>query len=203
MNRFLLIALVAISLSACSFERDGGEGFLVRLPAVTETPTVAAKSAPTLEVILPDAPAQLDSRRVGLRRPDGAFDYYAGMRWADFLPLVVQSALVRDLSHDGLVAASDDTTPGPWLYQLDSSIEYWSVRHPPEGPVASLKLTWHLSKARVPIASGEAEGLQSLDAESPRGIAAAFAGAYAQAEQQLAQEIMAKIALPSQLKRRK
>lgn len=118
-----LVTLLLVAACNFSLERQGGEDFLMQFHPLAAAPREKpARGA--LTVYLPTADASLDSRRIGLVRADGAFDYYAGARWPDFLPVLMRDTLAQTLSHQRLTEQTltdDDPSPGP--YRLRVSIE--------------------------------------------------------------------------------
>jgi cholesterol transport system auxiliary component len=54
-----------------------------------------------LAVAPPRASASLDTDRIAVVQPDSRFDYFAGVRWAEPAPQMLQRLLVRALAADG------------------------------------------------------------------------------------------------------
>lgn len=59
-----------------------------------------------LGVTRPRAASSLDTERVAVARPGGGFDYFAGVRWADTAPQMLQQLLVQAFTADGRFAAT-------------------------------------------------------------------------------------------------
>jgi cholesterol transport system auxiliary component len=86
------------------------------LTSANEAPDVYRLEAPTLAaggdelplalvVSRPRAVSSLDTDRIAVVRPGGSFDYFAGMRWADPAPQMLQGLLVQAIDADGRFAA--------------------------------------------------------------------------------------------------
>jgi cholesterol transport system auxiliary component len=58
-----------------------------------------------LAVARPRAAAALDSDRIAVVQPDSRFDYFAGVRWTEPAPQMLQQLLVGALTADGRFAA--------------------------------------------------------------------------------------------------
>ena len=54
-----------------------------------------------LAVARPRAATALDTNRIAVVQPDSRFDYFAGLRWSEAAPQMVQQQLVRALTADG------------------------------------------------------------------------------------------------------
>ncbi len=54
-----------------------------------------------LAVARPRATTALDTNRIAVVQPDSRFDYFAGLRWSEAAPQMVQQQLVRALTADG------------------------------------------------------------------------------------------------------
>lgn len=148
---FLALSVLPL-LVGCNFslDRQGGEAFLMDLPPVVAAPREHPLKG-SLTVLLPSADGVLDTRRVALRRPDGAVDYYQGARWADFLPLLVRDSTAQTLASRQLVQlvqTDDHSAPGP--YRLQLAIEAFQAEYMQLGrpPVVRLHILAHLSDTR-------------------------------------------------------
>ena len=71
-----------------------------------ETPADGGGPLPlALAVARPNASPALDSVRIAVVHPDNRFDYFAGVRWSEPVPEMLQQQLVRALAADGRFAA--------------------------------------------------------------------------------------------------
>lgn len=84
---------------------DGGQ----RLPLV-------------LGVAPPRAAASLDTARIAVVEPDSRFDYFAGVRWSDTAPEMLQQLVVRAIAADGrfaTVVATPSRVPADLLLDVE------------------------------------------------------------------------------------
>jgi cholesterol transport system auxiliary component len=104
MTRWLASVLVAV------FACTGCMGSLLDSDAAApETYRLAGGTVPdrgerlplALSVARPRAAAALDSERIAVVRPDSRFDHFAGMRWSEPAPQMLQQLVVRALAADG------------------------------------------------------------------------------------------------------
>src|SRR4051812_45605120 len=108
-------ALLAGAVVACTFApRDTGSAFMFALEPVEVTPAQdKALAEKVLVVAQPTATAELDTYRIALKKGGQRWDYYAGARWSDFLPAVVQDDLTKTLAQAQLF--KNVTTDGSGL----------------------------------------------------------------------------------------
>jgi cholesterol transport system auxiliary component len=74
-----------------------------------DAPSLPAGGDPlplALAIARPRSASSLDTERVAVARPGGGFDYFAGMRWADAAPQMLQSLLVQAFTADGRFATT-------------------------------------------------------------------------------------------------
>lgn len=103
---------IAAALTGCSLTspRDVGNGHRVFLEPLAGKMACKGRMG-SLVVAYPKVPDTLDTSRIALLDQTGRWDYFVGMRWADFLPGNVQSALIESLSASGKISSvsADDT----------------------------------------------------------------------------------------------
>lgn len=96
------ILLTLFSASCAITPRNTGSAFMFALPSASIQKQPLQKQAvqndKTLTVILPQAPAELDTYRIAIRHDSRRWDYYGGARWSDFLPVVVRDNLTMTLA---------------------------------------------------------------------------------------------------------
>lgn len=191
--RFLAVTALLLLGACLSLERQGGEGFLMDLPSVPAAPRENPARG-MFTVYLPTAEATLDTRRVAIIRPDGASDYYAGARWADFLPLVVRDSLVQSLSHRRLVqtvVTDEQRTAGP--YRLHVGIEDFQAHYERLGdaPVIRIHLRATLEDARRPAQAKQYDVMarQKAVSDTLPAIQAAFRSAFETAQRDLMSQL--------------
>ncbi len=134
---WVAMTMLVVFLSACSFSRDGGFGHQFTLEPARIPSTAYRKTSHSLKVKLPSAAPELDTDRVALIQPDGRQDYIANAKWADFLPALVQSALVRSFASSGRYGnVVADDTPTQTRYVVDGIIEDFAIEMPRGGTPA-------------------------------------------------------------------
>jgi cholesterol transport system auxiliary component len=75
-----------------------------------------------LGVARPRSASSLDTERIAVVRAGSGFDYFAGMRWADAAPQMLQTLLVRAFTADGRFAtavASPSRVPTDLLLDVE------------------------------------------------------------------------------------
>lgn len=108
MKRLLpVVAVIALSAGCAGSVLTSGneppETYRLEGPALA----AAGETLPlALGVARPRAASSLDTDRVAVVRAGGGFDYFAGMRWADAAPQMLQSLLVRAFTADGRFATT-------------------------------------------------------------------------------------------------
>lgn len=185
-----LLALGSLIAVSCTLApRDTGRAFIFALDAAPPAPTHIAMSPDTLVVALPTAAPELDTARIALVKTDGHWDYYAGAKWPDFLPLVVQSSLTESLTGSGLyktVAADQTGTRADQT--LTSSIRNFQTvyRAGAAAPVARITLSFRLTRAgdSEPLAAFDVNAQAPAAQDSLSSVQTAFASAFRNAQQQ-------------------
>lgn len=184
----LLVALT--TLAACSLTpRDTGEAYMFSL-SPARVPSEKKADVP-LVVALPSAATELDTARVALLRDQKVWDYYAGAKWAGFLPVMVQDNLVRTLDAAGMfqkVGADDSGLGGK--YALRTEIRAFHADYTPRrsAPVIRLWLAASLVNRLEDkvIETFEIREQKSAGSDSLPAVQTAFQGAFAAAQTALA-----------------
>jgi cholesterol transport system auxiliary component len=102
-----------------------------------DAPSLPAGGDPlplALAIARPRSASSLDTERVAVARPGGGFDYFAGMRWADAAPQMLQSLLVQMFTADGRFAttvAAPSRVPTDLL--LDVELRRFEAVYPESG----------------------------------------------------------------------
>lgn len=146
-SRIFVVWLLLI-ISACSFERDGGYARQFGLEAAYTPEATYRKTQNTLKVKYPVMAPELDTDRIALRQPDGRRDYFANAKWADFLPGLIQSAVVQSFAQSGryrsVIADDSATATG---YALDTRVEAFQIElasgSVPASAYIRLRMTLH------------------------------------------------------------
>lgn len=205
--KVVLIALATLALAACSFQRETGDDWIMTLPGSdnsqhANTVEAAPKAnAATLKVSLPDAPSWLESQRVAVRRPDGAFDYYIGARWADMLTLQLQGALVSSLSAGPFAQVVADDVAAPTLYRLNVQIVDFEITHDAGQKTAIVKVNYALQRELKDIAGGTASGQATMAGETRAEIQQGFADAYRMMADDLRQQLAQRVEKSGKIKK--
>jgi cholesterol transport system auxiliary component len=194
MRKFLLVYGVLLTglIAACSFEpRDTGSGFMFALePVEAAAPPAADKTLvdKVLVIAQPTAIAELDTYRIALKKGAQRWDYYAGARWSDFLPAVVQDDLTKTLEQSGLfknVTADESGLTGDRILKVE--IKKFQAEYA-EGaaPVIRIRLAVNLISRleRARLASFTISAEKAASGNTLSSIQAAFAAAFSDAERQ-------------------
>lgn len=75
-----------------------------------------------LGVARPRAAVSLDTERIAVVQPDSRFDHFAGMRWSEPAPQMLQALIVRVLQSDGryeVVVAAPSRVPADLLLDVE------------------------------------------------------------------------------------
>ncbi len=134
-NRIALFVALLLYLPACSLTtpRDIGNDHRITLEALQATST-AKRRGGTLIVAYPSVPEALDTYRMALKNPSGTMDYYAGMRWADFLPAIMQQSLISTLERTGAYSrVISDGEASTGMYILRPQVEVFEAHYVREG----------------------------------------------------------------------
>ena len=131
-----LLAAVAMCAgcvgSALESKRAEPEVFRLTMP---ETADAGAALPRAIAVGRPRAPVSLDTERIAVAGPATRFDYYAGVRWAEPAPLMLQHLLVQALAADGrfaTVVAVPSRVPSD--YQLEIELRRFEAESDGQGP---------------------------------------------------------------------
>lgn len=112
MLKHLPIAFLCLFLASCNGlfpeARSPDRRFVLNAPAIEK----ATPGTSTMEIALPQVNAGLGSQRIALLKNTHEVDYFAGARWADNLPEMVQGLLVEAFEHQGVIKAVGNDTVG-------------------------------------------------------------------------------------------
>lgn len=98
----LVLALQGCAGSLLESKADAPETY--RLAGET-LPDRGGRLPLAIGVARPGAAPALDTDRVAVVQPDSRFDYFAGVRWSEPAPQMLQQQLIRALADDGRFAA--------------------------------------------------------------------------------------------------
>lgn len=193
------------SLLALSLALAGCAGSLLESSAAApETYRLAGESLPdrggrlplAISVARPGAAPALDTDRVAVVQSDSRFDYFAGVRWSEPAPQMVQQQLVRALAADGrfeAVVAAPSRVPADLL--LDVELRRFEAVYAADGsgPVVWVEMQVSLvdpRKARR-LASFVSAASSPADANRRAPVVAAFDRALAEAVRSAVDQVRA------------
>jgi cholesterol transport system auxiliary component len=99
-----------------------------------------------LAVSRPRAAPALDTERIAVVRSDSRFDYYAGVRWSEPAPQMLQQLLVRGLAADGrfeVVVAAPSRVPADLL--LDVELRRFEAVYAQDGAAPEVRVEMQVS----------------------------------------------------------
>ncbi len=160
--------------SALESSRDHPEVFRLTAPPL---PDAGGALPSVLAVGRPRAPLALDTERIAVAGPQTRFDYYAGVRWAEPAPLMLQSLLVQALAADGrfaTVVAVPSRVPSE--YALEIELRRFEAANDGSGaPVVHVGMQVTLLDGKgARLASFPAEASVTAAADRREAVMAAF-----------------------------
>jgi cholesterol transport system auxiliary component len=183
-----LIFCIFLFLAGCSLppRNTGTADMFALLPVMGAAP---AKPAPgRLGVAFPVTSPELDTARIALRRADGDWDYYAGARWADFLPVMVQDNIVKSIENTRIFASvTPDAGPSSdRVLKIEIRDFEADYRRAAAVPLVRVRLAFTLLDHRrtQALAHFEAESTARAARDSLPAAQAAFQKAFSEAEKQ-------------------
>jgi cholesterol transport system auxiliary component len=145
--------------------------------AAPQGPTAASPTS--LGVTRPRAATSLDTERIAVVQPGSRFDYYAGVRWSEAAPEMLQQRLVQALSADGgfaTVVAVPSRVPPDLI--LDVELRRFEATYASAGaaPRVRVELQATLVDARRlgRVASFQASSEAAAALDTRRSVIAAF-----------------------------
>jgi len=183
------------SLLALSLALTGCAGSLLESSAAAPaTYRLAGASLPdrgerlplAISVARPGAAPALDTDRVAVVQSDSRFDYFAGVRWSEPAPQMLQQQLVRALAADGrfeAVVAAPSRVPADLL--LDVELRRFEAVYSANGGPPEVRVEMQVSlvdprKGRR-LSSFVAAASSPADTNRLAAVVAAFEGATAEA----------------------
>ena len=186
--RVVLLAMPLLASSGCA-------GSLLEsrteAPVVYRLEGVAAQDRGerlplALAVTRPGGAAALDTDRIAVDQPGRVFDYYAGIRWSEPAPQMLQQLLVRALAADGrfaAVVAAPSRVPADLL--LDVELRRFEAVYAAAGAAPQARVELHVSlvdpRAARRLASFLATGTATASADGRAAVMDAFERATAEA----------------------
>jgi cholesterol transport system auxiliary component len=186
--RRLLIAVAALAAAGCTgslLESHAEPLQAYRLAPVATAP--GGETVPAaLAVARPRAMESLDSDYIAVLRPGHEFDHFAGVRWAEPAPQMLQRMLVDAFAGDArftVTVAAPSRVPAEYL--LDVELREFSAIYAQPGAAPKVRVQWQATL--VDTRRGRSAGSVLATAEVTAGtnrreaILAAFQQATAQA----------------------
>lgn len=115
----LVLALQGCAGSLLESKAEAPETFRLEGAAL---PDGGGRLPLAITVARPGAAPALDTDRVAVVQPDSRFDYFAGVRWSEPAPQMLQQLLVRALASDGrfeAVTAAPSRVPADLLLDVE------------------------------------------------------------------------------------
>lgn len=188
MIRRLLIAAALLALAGCTgslLDSHTEPLQAYRLASVPMAPGGEAIQA-ALAVSRPRATESLDSEFIAVLKPGHEFDHFAGVRWAEPAPQMLQRLLVDAFAGDGRFAvtvASRSRVPTDYL--LDVELREFSAVYARTGAAPEVRVQWQATlvdtKRGARAGSVVATAAVTASANRREAILAAFQQATAQA----------------------
>lgn len=177
----MLLALATTGCAGSLLATHGDAPQTYRLAAPAASSGGAALDA-ALSVARPRAASALDTERIAVVLPGSGFDRFAGVRWAEPAPQMLQQMLVEAFSADGRFA-STVAAPSrvPTRYLLDIELRRFAAYYAQAGAAPEVRVQWQVtlvdtqSGARI---ASFVEETTAKAAENRRGaVVAAFEAA--------------------------
>jgi cholesterol transport system auxiliary component len=192
--RIAVLVLLALATAGCgSLLQSNGE----RLQAYRLEPVTVVAGGEALDgalsVARPRAAESLDTERIAVAQAGSSFDYFAGVRWAEPAPRMLQQMLVDAFVADGRFAvtvASPSRVPVEFL--LDVELREFTAAYAREGAPPEVRVQWQatlvdakggtrmgsvLAKASVTATANRREAIvQAFQQATDRAIADTVAG---------------------------
>jgi cholesterol transport system auxiliary component len=193
------------SVLALSLALAGCAGSLLESSAeAPETYRLAGASLPdrgerlqlAISVARPGAAPALDTDRIAVVQPDSRFDYFAGVRWSEPAPQMVQQQLVRALAADGrfeAVVAAPSRVPADLL--LDVELRRFEAVYAADGSAPAVHVEMQVSlvdpRKAQRLASFIATASASAEADRLAPVIAAFDRATSEAVRSAVDQVRA------------
>jgi cholesterol transport system auxiliary component len=187
---------LALAVAGCSGGLLGMHGDPPQVYRIAGAPgSSAGASLPAaLAVTRPRAASSLDTERIAVVRGGSGFDYFAGVRWSDPAPQMLQKLLVEALVADGRFAtavAAPSRVPAEFL--LDVELWEFAAFYATENAPPRVRVQWQVTlvdaRTGTRVASFQVENTTVAAANRREALIAAFQ----QATQAAVNETVARI----------
>lgn len=147
--KYLSVLLICSIVFSCSLTspREAGNNNMLRLDSIEYTGKLGRRGG-YMMVNFPKSHADLDTYRIAIKRNGTKRDYYAGARWAEFLPLMVQSSLISSIDNAKIFSSVvSDTTSLNSGYQLHTEIREFEADYTQRNaaPTVVIDIHFHLA----------------------------------------------------------
>jgi cholesterol transport system auxiliary component len=135
-------ALLASGCTGSLLDSHADKPQVYRLAAVAVAPGGEPLAA-ALSVARPRAASSLDTERIAVVQPGSVFDYFAGVRWSEPAPQMLQQVLVEALVSDGRFAttvAAPSRVPAEYL--LDIELRQFAAYYVQPGAPPQVQVQW-------------------------------------------------------------
>jgi len=177
----MIVLLAAVAMcqgcvgSALESKREEPEVFRLTMPETTDAGATLPRA---LAVGRPRAPVSLDTERIAVAGPATRFDYYAGVRWAEPAPLMLQHLLVQALAADGRFATVVSVPSRvPSDYQLEIELRRFEAESNGQGPPVvrvAMQVTLLDGRRGTRLASFPATASVAAEADRRADVMSAF-----------------------------
>lgn len=148
----LALAALVLSVAGCGGIFSNPESR--RLYQVTSVATFAPglpHSNAQLTIGPVDAPAGLDTNRIGLSRAALSLDYFADVSWSDRAPAMVRTTLLESMQNSGLFkAVGSDTFNLRSDYLLKTELRDFEAVYDSQGPGPTATVVLGLTLVKLP-----------------------------------------------------
>lgn len=149
-----------------------------------------------ISVARPGAAPALDTDRVAVVQSDSRFDYFAGVRWSEPAPQMLQQQLVRAIAADGrfeAVVAAPSRVPADLL--LDVELRRFEAVYAAEGGAPEVRVEMQVSlvdpRRAQRLASFVVAASSSAEANRMAAVVAAFERAASEAVRSAVDQVRA------------
>jgi len=180
--RRIAVTLLLLASTGCTgslLESHAEPAKVYRLGAVSVAGSGGERLDVALSVARPRAAASLDTDRVAVAQAGNAFDYFAGVRWADPAPRMLQQILVAAFTtEDSFASAVAAPSRVPTEYQLDIELRQFTAVYAAAGTAPEVRVQWQATlvdtRHGTRVASFVVESASTAAANRRDAVVAAF-----------------------------
>jgi len=195
-KRPLALFALALAVAGCSGSLLGTHGDPPQVYRIAGAPGSSAGAAlpAALAVARPRAASSLDTERIAVVRGGSGFDYFAGVRWSDPAPQMLQQLLVEALVADGRFAtavAAPSRVPAEFM--LDVELREFAAFYETEAALPRARVQWQVTLVDARAGTRVASFLVESTAVAAANRRDALIAAFQQATQSAVGETVARI----------